>query len=422
MISTRPRFWLPVVLSLLLMGLPACNRQDTAAPSVNGEILSDQGGVTLLKVWGTHHQRGFAQGFLMADGIADLHGRYIVSHFRERYAMARDILQDASSFLIPDAYVEEARGGAEGLAAAGIEGLDAWDWLLMNAFLDVTPLLPDLPDLSLSGPGCSTLLSWGEGAGGPVATRHLDWGAYPGLIGNNLVVVHLPAEPDEQPWAMVGFNGMSGALSGMNRSGLAGFMHVTTDRTHGEGDTGRGYIPIWYALRQGLEKKDFNGDGRCDTQDFRQALLSGEQGFADGFIAALMGPDNGAPPAVVAEIAPQEPHHVFRTESFEDQIPGRNLYAANREIARLGQRNYCGRYAAVAAELGREADPDAARCWTLMRDHSNSGARGWDNLQFMQYDASVGVLKLSVYDSELGQAWQRPPLEYDLQGIWATTP
>lgn len=405
-------------LILLATGVLSCGGGKTPARQVNGEILSTKGGVTLVKVWGTHRERGVAQGYLLAERIEDLYGRYILSHFRNRYDAARELLMQGENFTIPLSYLEEAEGAAEGLAAAGVMGIDAWDWLLMNTFLDVTPLLPDFKTSTIGGPGCSTLLSWGNATGRPIATRHLDWGAYPGLIGNDAVIIHLPAEPDEQPWAAVGYAGLNSALSGVNRSGLGGFVHIMVDRTHGEGREGQHYIPFWYALRAGLEKKDFNGDGVCDTRDLQDALLTSEAGAADGFIAALLGPEGSAPVAVIAEITPEEPWHTFRTSAFEDQINGDNLYAANQEIARLDHYNYCVRYAALTSALGDGTGLGEDDCWELMRDHSNPSRLGWDNLQFMQFDPQSGTLRLSVHDPQEGQAWQRPSIMIDLGAVW----
>ena len=40
--------------------------------SVNGEILSDTGHITILKVWGTNYERGYAYGYRLTEDIIDM--------------------------------------------------------------------------------------------------------------------------------------------------------------------------------------------------------------------------------------------------------------------------------------------------------------------------------------------------------------
>ncbi len=395
---------------------------------LNGAILSSGDGVTVLKIWGTHAERGFAMGYLMADNIEILLDNYIRPHFGSSYSAAREIISNEEHFSVPPEYVVEAKQAALGMVAAGsaVDGVDEWDLILINSFLDVSDMVPGLKGSDTTG--CSSLISWGDATTGTdldgksVATRHLDWGAYDGIVGNNLIVISIPSEADEQPWLAIGYGGFMSALSGINASGVGAFAHVLIDQTHGVGSQGNAYTPVWYLMRAGLEKSDFNGDGADDALDIRDALLSSPNGTGEGFITSAIAPSTSAGDertALVAELAPGVPHHTFRSNSFEDNIPGDNVYTANHEIGRLDHRNYCSRYNSVISAIDSGAGLGVVESWNLMRDHSNCSALGWDNLQFMQFVPENHLLRLSVYDATPTQAYQNSAHQYDLEELFA---
>ncbi len=368
--------------------------------------------------------RIFAMGYLMAAGTEEILQKYIIPYFGDHYDQALELIADPASFRVPADYWQEARAAIKGMAAAGVDitSLSATDWVLANSFLDVKGVISGTAK-SDTTTGCSSLISWGTAtagtdlAGESVLTRHLDWGAYDGIIGNDVVVVHVPSEPDEQPWAMVAYTGFNSALSGMNNSGVGSFAHIMIDRTHGSASEGQGYIPFWYSLRTGLEKRDFNQDGSNDVLDIQAAVAESTHGFGDGFIFSAVALAEGKTAnriALVGEVSPGAPYFSFRDNSYSDKIPGDNLMTANHEIGRSDHRNYCGRYDSVVLEIGDGTDIGSAESLALMKSHSNCSALGWDNLQFMQFIPSQGLLKLSVYDPAPMQAYNRELLVIDL--------
>jgi len=394
--------------------------------SVHGTVLSTDGGVTVIRVWGTHEQRGYAQGYLLADQALDLFAQYIRPSFLGYYEQGRVAIQQPSDFAIPQAYVEEAAAAAQGVrdASSDADDFDEWDWILINTFLDVQGFLLGYKE-GQTPAGCSSLISWGDATAGTdldgksVATRHLDWSAYDGIVGNDTIVVHVPSEEDEQPWLSVGYAGFNSVLSGMNGSGLGTFAHILIDGTHGGATAGQAYVPLWYSLRRALEKRDYNGDGHNDVQDVQDALLASPAGAAEGYIASAVAPSSlgqGPRIAMVAEIAPGYPHHTFRTNAYPDNIPGENLYTANHEIARLDHTNYCSRYQEIAWAIGDGTGLGSEQSWDLMRDHSNPSDLGWDNLQFMQYIPEDGVLELAVFGDS--QAYLNEVQRYDLESLF----
>ena len=402
-----------------------------ASFSQNGEIISEENEVTVLKVWGTHAERGYAQGYFLAQQIASLWGNYLrYNHYSSNYAEAKSILTTNNNFNIPDEYVTEAQSVMQGMNDAGIDitGLDEWDLLLMSSFLDVDGILYS-SSKKKKGPGCSTLISWGgatqstELSGKSVATRFTDWGAYNGIIGNDVIVIHLPSEIDEQPWVNVGYAGIIAPLSGMNQGGLGIFGQIllSNGSDHGQGTTGQNYEPTWFTIRKALEKTDYNNDGFNDVNDIKDASLSNINGYADGFIytsVAKTTPNDDEKIAMITEMAATSPYLTHRTNAYDDEIPGQNLYSANEQIKRNDNRDYCLRYNSVKNNIGDGEHWTTQTHWDFMKDYSNSWIlMQWDNIQMMQYIPEDQILTYSGYTGST-QAYNSETLTLDLDTIF----
>ncbi len=397
---------------------------------INGKIISEENGVTVLKVWGTHAERGYAQGYFLADQIVDIWSNYFKhGHYANNYKDAKNVLTADKNFKIPNEYVVEAKYVMKGVKDAGVDitGLNEWDLLLMCSFLDVDGLLK--AQKKAEGPGCSTLISWNEATlgtslnGKSIATRHTDWGAYKGIIDNDVIVIHIPSEDDEQPWTNVGYAGMIAPLSAMNEGGLGAFGQImlSSGSDHGQAQTELEYEPWWFTIRKAVEKKDYNGDGANDVLDMLDAALSNPMGYADGFIFASVAKstsnDNNKI-AMIGELAPTEPFVTSRTSAFEDKIPGDNLYSANDQIARNNNLDYCVRYNSVIEYIGSGKKFDAQAQWDFMKLYSNSWLKfKWDNIQMMQFIPEDQTLKYAGYTDTL-QAYQAPFIVLNLDTIY----
>ena len=388
------------------------------AQNINGVIQSDSGNLTVVKVWGTHYERGFAYGYLMGEQISDMVDGYIKPVFGAYLDDARQIIIDGEDLQIDSVYVTEAMAVVAGMDFAGTNygNIDYIDGLVFNAFLDILKLLGFKAD-SL---GCSSLMSWGDATvgtnlnGKSVISRHLDWTPNQTLINNQVVIVHIPAETDEQPFAIVGFAGQMSVLSGFNQN-VAVYQHMMSDFT-GFTNHGLHYEPVWLTLRKSIEKADFNNDGVNNTQDVRDAIEINSNGFADGYIVTALAPsiaDADSLVALVAELAPQSPLLTFRSNSYPDDIPGDNLYAANFEIKRNNHNHYCNRYYAVMNALGDGLEIGEDENWQIMRDNSN-GQTG--NLQFMQFIPELSIFKISVHHDGL-PAYLNDPLVFDINEL-----
>ena len=392
----------------------------TFAQNINGIIESDSANLTVVKVWGTHYERGFAYGYLMGAQISDMVEGYIKPVFGPYLDDARQIIIDGEDLQIDSVYINEAIGVVDGMDSAGTNfgGIDYIDGLVFNSFLDVLKLLGFKAD-SL---GCSSLMSWGDATmgtglnGKSVISRHLDWTPNQTLINNQLMVIHIPAETDEQPFALVGFAGQMSVLSGFNQN-VAVFQHMMSDFA-GTANHGLHYEPVWLTMRKSIEKTDFNNDGVNNTQDVRDAIEINSNGFADGYIVTALAPSSSGADslvALVAEVAPQSPLLTFRSNSYPDDIPSDNLYAANFEIKRNNSNHYCNRYYSVMNALGNGLNISEDKNWQIMRDNSN-GQTG--NLQFMQFIPELSKFKISVYRDGL-PAYLNDPLVFNLNELFS---
>lgn len=218
---------------------------------------------------------------------------------------------------------------------------------------------------------------------------------------------------------MIGFAGQISALSGINNSGLGAFQHMLSDYS-GTSSMNMAYEPVWFTLRDALEKKDFNSDGFQNVNDVKDAISIHTNGFADGYIISALAPSTtgfDSLTALVAEITPTNPFLTFRTNSYPDSIPGDNLYTANYEIARNDHLHFCIRYNKTRNGLENGTGISANDNWQIMRDSSNSGT---SNIQFMQFIPEWRQLKISVYKSSL-PAYYYSPCIYDLDEMFNNT-
>jgi len=366
------------------------------AQPVKGFVYKDTMGIQVVKIWGTHQERGYALGYLTGAKITDMIVNYLKPQFGAYYNTAKSTLVQGADIVIRQVFTEEAQGVIDGMDAAGTNtgNLDKYDILLGSSFLDIENIMS-----KMDGPGCSSLMSWNDATAGTglngksVVSRHMDWNFSNILIKHNTMVVHFPSEPGESKWMMVGFSGMMGALSGISPE-FGTFQHVISDYS-GSGMHNKQYTPIWFALRQALEAADYNNDGERNVQDVRAVLDSCQNGFAAGFIVCSMAKSNPVDSlvALVAELTPTTPTHSYRGNSYPDSIPGDNLYAANEQIVRNNAMNMSARYNSIRTHIGDGTGISLSGNWELMRDYSHQS----NNMQFMEYAPEADFFQLAIY-------------------------
>jgi len=388
---------------------------------VNGIIVSSDEQFKVVKVWGTHEERGYAVGFLLADGVDDLMQNYLFPAFGTYYSMARTLLETETHIKIDSVYIYEAMAMADGLNASGemSDEVDYIDVLLANAFLDFQNFVGK--GLGLDN-GCSSLISWGDATAGTdldgksVISRHLDWDDQPVIIRNQVMVIHFPEEENEQPWLLIGFAGQMSVLSGLNSSGVAVMQHMLSDEYTGA-QTFSAYEPIWFSLRKAIETVDYNSDGNNNCLDINAVVNQNYNGYADSYIITGVAPaseGDDSKIATIIEVTPSEPYITIRNTDYEDGIPSQNLYAANWTIARNNYLHYCVRYNAVMENIGEGTLIGKHENWQIMLDYSSAcGFGGTGNIQFMQYVPEDNYLRLSYHTTGGIQACENSAVEFN---------
>lgn len=383
---------------------------------INGSIIGDVNNIKILKIWGTHDERGYAYGALLGKEINEVFGNYVKPQFGLYYPYARGIVESGLDLKYDSVFVVEAQSIIAGMNHFGINSLnlDYIDLLVCNSLLDVSRLLSSPSKIS-----CSTLMSWGEAtsgtdlAGKSVITRHLDWTTSPTLVNNQVICVSQPSDVGEQSWVSVGFAGMFSVLSGFNEY-MAVFQNMMDDFT-GNASYGRQYEPIWFSLRKSIENKDYNEDGKNNVQDVKSVLKRNSQGYAGAYLISAMAKsieNEDSLIAMIAEIAPTAPYLTFRANDYSDNIPGDNLYTANFQIARNNARNYCERYNGVASAIGTGTNVSTTSSWNIMRDYSHLS----HNLQLMQYAPELDLFKIAVYGDNK-PAYQNTPVSFVISNL-----
>lgn len=388
--------------------------------TINGVILADTNLMRIIRVWGSHEERGFAYGYLSGTEITSMFVTYVKPSFGTFYNSARNIISEGKDIVIDSLYQVEAKAVIEGMNLSGTNttSLDYIDILVGNSFLDIKAMLS-----VENNEGCSSLMSWGDATTGTsldgksVITRHLDWTTSSILTPLQVMAIHIPSEADEQPWIGIGFAGMISVLSGVNAS-LAVFQHVMNDFSSAPIHN-QGYEPVWFSMRKALEVNDYNEDGKNNVQDVRSIFTDLSQSTADGFIISAMARSDETHDtliAMVCELAPLAPTHTFRYNTYPDSIPGDNLYAANYQIGRNNMLHFCNRYNGIKSHIGDGTLIDFDQSWTLMRNYSNQA----NNNQCMTYCPETGLLRFTAYKPGV-PAYNADPVDFTLSYLFGNT-
>lgn len=250
-------------------------------PTVNGK-LDKIGDITVLRVWGTPQEMGFAHGYLVGDGVLTYLAERIASVSPERRG-AVDAAQTALAEAIqtPDESLVEIRGMFDGIKAAGgdvptIKGLDRplrlEDLIIANA-----------AD-TLRAFGCSGFTVWGDKAGeaGVITTRNFDFPVPgPETLKRQMILVRRPT--GRRAVATITFPGYLGAVTGINEDGVCVFVH---DGTGGRIRTPQGrYTPLGLVLKDLLESA-----GRARAHDRAESMLRGITPYPFSYMVRVITP------------------------------------------------------------------------------------------------------------------------------------
>ncbi len=367
---------------------------------VNGE-LTQVNDKWILQTWGTHMERGYAQGYLLSQPIMQIANTYIF----QIVAMGDTTIYNAimnfylTSFTIEQKYHQEAQGIINGMLASGnninITGLNRQinkdDLLLLNCLVDFYPYFSNINSIGGEGVHCSSLSSWGTSTqsdsllnGNVVITRFMDWSQDGSLIANPLLVISHPAELDEQKWISFTYPGLLGGLSAISESGKAAFLNMGNDNTT---TVINNLHPVLLSIRNAIEMSDYNDDNVDNIMDVYDAVDDGLS-LSGTIIHAI-----SEIPAVMTGVIETNNNlgTVMRTVSNNTLLPGMNLAATNH-FRLLTYPVCCTRYANIVDSLTANPVITAKRQISLL-----SGAAGQDNnMMAIQYIPDNGNILWST--------------------------
>ena len=337
--------------------------QDSPA-TIHGELAVVQG-QRVLRVWGTPTQMGHAHGFLLRDSILEIVDGYALDVIPPTALATAASLYTTIADISPRLR-EETEGIIAGMKQAGgarVPGLDrdlqASDLLVLNAMTDLLAI------------GCSSVSAWGPStadapqlAGAPALVRNLDWSEDPQLLGNQVIIVYRPDDPKRQPVVSVAFAGYVGCLSCMNEAGVSALFNMG----YGEGAAGlstalAGFSPSNLLLRDALEQRDIDGDGRSTADDVE--ALWRRKTHAGSYILHLIEPRRSDvdTPARVLEV---EADGVVRRDPDAEGALGPQMLAATNHLRRKTEPSSCSRYRRVERTVTKaEHQFDRDSLWAL---------------------------------------------------------
>ncbi|MCA9665665.1 MAG: hypothetical protein KC503_08755 [Myxococcales bacterium] len=250
-----------------------------AAPEVevNGRIIEQsltksRVGYTILSVWGTHYEMGFAHGALLARDVL-----FAVEEARTVFAKVYDRGRERVK-----TYVFEPRGILDELR--GI--VDGVKHVLPDADITVTDLeiINTIADW-LYPPGCNSHSSWGSRVKAPVRALHSRRLDTPLVLKSDAVKHHVliaRAATAGEPvrWLNVAWPGYVLSLTGVNEHGVLASLHDLATDMHSK--PGNGYLARMVANRLVLTAVD--GVPLARQLDFVYQLLRRYTIATGGFI------------------------------------------------------------------------------------------------------------------------------------------
>jgi len=194
------------------------------------EGIECAGGIPIVRLRGTAGERAERHGRLLAPQIRLLLSRYLglfMGPARARFLETADRLE---------AFLEDSEREQIAGLHRGLDDLDLDEVRLAATFLDAHKVAL-----------CSTIVTRDRRSGRPLFGRNLDFPSFG--VAHRLGAVFVTEARDGIPYAAVGWPGLLGVLSGLNREGLA----LALNLVYGEADAPDG-VPLTFAMRRVLAR------------------------------------------------------------------------------------------------------------------------------------------------------------------------
>ncbi len=376
--DAKPARLLLLALLAFVAFAPVARADPPKIPIVNGRLTAVDG-VSVLTLWGTPQQRGFAHGHFLAEGLVAMLDAYLadteLSGGPPQYEAMTQLVP--LMMRIPPAYQEELRGLLAGIEAK-LDGKTTVPRLNRKLAIRDLVTVNCIPDSA--GFGCSSFVAWGPLTpdGNTISGRNLDWNVSAALLDGQVVVVHVPeADSGTLAWVSVGWPGLIGCLTGMNAEGVTVSMH---DSWGGRPTGKMGFTPRAFALREALETAK-PATAQADILEvFRRRTVA----VGNNVGVALPHRGGGPAPSLVFEydgVTTRTGGVTVRLPQPADKArPGGNAYqiTTNHYRSRAKPRR-CGRFKkirrALAAATKKNERIDVEAAWQILGSVAQPGRR-----------------------------------------------
>ncbi len=342
-----------------------------SAPAQTGS-LSQEKGVSVLRLWGTPRQQGHAQGKLFGRQIAEVLRLLFDSPmiFKDPKQYEVDIRQGLlKTFELTASEQAEITGMLAGIReTVGDDGLkferlgrkmDETDLIAINTLADWIP------------GGCSSFVAWGDmtADGGTVVGRNLDYFDLPGLKELHLIIVRDVGGEDASGWISIAWPGLIGAYTAINEHGVVVAMHdVEVAPTQ---PTSR-RRPRSLALRQIVESTDASNA----IEVAKRILLACPGTRGNNFLVATPAV-KGRQAAVVFEYdgnANSSNGVTVRRPESQTEKTATFIACTNHYRSRANGDNSCQRYSGIVKALSApNTSINSEAAWKIMKEVAMGG-------------------------------------------------
>jgi hypothetical protein len=301
--ATSPWFWISAVLLAVPPGLPAAqsqsnadNKPEPAEPSqpLCGRLTNCEG-LTVLELWGTPEQSGYAHGFLLAEEIVRLFDGYVLSRKVMPNPQVYELMFVPGvrrQFVWSPACERELKALAQGIQDR--LGADKLRSEVLDRPLKLEDLMVANALADWFGMTCSTFSVWGplSADGQTITARNLDFPSTSIMERQQLVVIRR-GEGKTRSWIGVTWPALIGVYTAMNDAGVTMLVHDAPGLSPSEAV---GFTPRSLTLREALER----ASPESFVSDVRRVLES--RRVMVGNNIHVSGPlTDREPPAVVFE-------------------------------------------------------------------------------------------------------------------------
>jgi len=211
---------------LCFLVMTGCN-PDSQTEDVKG-ILTDVQGITVLSVWGTPYEQGYAQGYLTAETIVDFMNQSIHDLGQGAFVQVwqNEVLPNLYKMTIPQTYADELRGILHGMEAK-MEGPVYIDGLERNLTYEDLVGAQCNEDILKMQSRCASFCVWGPmtADGQTITGRNYDHQDRQSETDFKRIVVRSALSGGEMAW--VSFCGPAeiGCTTGINEEGVTISQH-----------------------------------------------------------------------------------------------------------------------------------------------------------------------------------------------------